>query len=110
MKQYCITLLASCASVAPLWLHAFERDHQAHTHGEGTATIVIEQEIAHVHLALPAMDVVGFEHAPRTEAHRHTIHQAQALLSQPEHVIQWPERALCELASHQLMLRPNGMS
>lgn len=41
MKQYCITLLASCASVAPLWLHAFERDHQAHTHGEGTATIVI---------------------------------------------------------------------
>lgn len=42
MKHFCRTQeLALLIFFAPLWLHAFKRNHQAHTHGEGALTLVM---------------------------------------------------------------------
>lgn len=42
----------------------------AHVHGIGELNVAIDGEALLVELISPAMDLVGFEHAPRTEAQR----------------------------------------
>ncbi len=90
------------AAASPAWLHGFERDHHAHTHGEGEMTLIVEQETALVHVILPAINVVGFEHAPRSAEHKRAVKQAQQLLSRVDNVIALPAQANCQIVSHQV--------
>ena len=54
------------------------REHEAHEHGHGTLDIVVEGEELAIELRIPAVNVVGFEHAPRDEAEREAIRKALA--------------------------------
>ena len=69
-----------------------------HVHGVGTLQLVLEGNQLHVELSLPAMDVVGFEHAPRTAEQRDAVTQAVALLKDSSHVVEPPAAAGCTAA------------
>ena len=67
------TLLAGAAFAASDGEH---REHEAHEHGHGTLDIVVEGEELVIELRIPAVNVVGFEHAPKNDAEREAVRQA----------------------------------
>ncbi len=69
-----------------------------HVHGVGTLQLVLEGNHLHVELSLPAMDVVGFEHTPKTAEQRDAVTKAVALLKDSGHVIEPPAAAGCTTA------------
>lgn len=71
---------------------------EPHVHGAGTLQLVLEGNQLHVELNLPAMDVVGFEHAPKTAEQRAAVTQAVALLKDSSHVVEPPAAAGCTAA------------
>ncbi len=93
--------LASTGMVAAL---AFALTHAAlaaapHIHGVGTLQLVMEGNRLSVELRLPAMDVVGFEHAPREAKHREAVKKAVALLKDSRQILEPPAAAECVLAT-----------
>lgn len=93
--------LASIGMVAAL---AFAFTHAAlaaapHVHGIGTLQLVVEGNRLTVELRLPAMDVVGFEHAPREVKHREAVQKAVALLKDSRQILEPPAAAECVLAT-----------
>ena len=52
------------------------REHGAHAHGHGTLDIVVEGDQAVFELRIPAVNVVGFEHAPQDDAEHETVRRA----------------------------------
>ncbi|MFP4279541.1 MAG: DUF2796 domain-containing protein [Halochromatium sp.] len=60
------------------------RDHGAHVHGVGHLNIAVDGDLLLIELISPAMDLLGFEHAPRTETQRQTIEATRAQLQAPE--------------------------
>ena len=53
-----------------------QREHDAHAHGHGTLDIVVEGDQALIELRIPAVNVVGFEHAPRDDAEHEAVRRA----------------------------------
>lgn len=72
---------------------------EPHIHGVGTLQLVMEGSRLTIELRLPAMDVVGFEHAPREAKHREAITKAVTLLKNPHQVLESPAAAECVLAT-----------
>jgi hypothetical protein len=70
-----------------------------HVHGVGALQLVVEDHHLHIEISLPAMDVVGFEHAPRTVAQRDAVTQAAALLKDVRKMLELPTAAECTVAS-----------
>jgi len=61
-------------------LHGAEstpRQHGAHAHGEGVLEVAVDGHDLLVSFRIPAVNVVGFEHAPADDAQRRTIAQAR---------------------------------
>ncbi len=69
-----------------------------HVHGAGALQLVLEGSSLNVELRLPAMDVVGFEHAPRTAKHKEAVKTAVALLKDSRKVFELPAAAECAAA------------
>ena len=91
--------LLSSAIAIILTLHgAAALAGKPHVHGVGTLRLVLEGNHLHVELSLPAMDVVGFEHKPRTAEQRDAVTKAVALLEDSSHVIEPPAAAGCATA------------
>lgn len=67
----------------------------AHLHGHGTVNIAIEGGAVWIELEAPGSDIVGFEHAARTEAEQATVAAARALLERPAELIVLPAAAGC---------------
>ena len=72
------------------------REHDAHEHGHGTLDIVVEGEELVIELRMPAVNVVGFEHAPRDDAEREAVRQALVPFADGASVFLLPEGAECE--------------
>jgi hypothetical protein len=92
----CVTSLLVAAFSSFLFtplLHAGE----AHEHGVVTLDAVIEGKLLDVMLMTPAVNIVGFEHLPETEAQKAEILQAISSLKQGYQAIQLPSAALCLL-------------
>ena len=87
-------LLAGAAFAASEGEH---REHDAHEHGHGTLDIVIEGEELVIELRIPAVNVVGFEHAPRDDAEREAVRQALVPFGDAASVFLLPEGAECEV-------------
>ncbi len=62
----------STAVIAEEEQYEAQRHHEAHLHGTGQINIAIEKDTLMVELSMPAMNVVGFEHAPR-DKQQHTM-------------------------------------
>ena len=73
------------------------REHDPHEHGRGALDIVLEGEDLVAELRIPAVNVVGFEHAPGDDAELETVRNAIARFSDPAAVLVPTADAECEI-------------
>lgn len=73
------------------------REHAAHAHGHGTLDIVVEGEELAIELRIPAVNAVGFEHAPRDDAERARIRKALVAFGDAAKAVALPAAAKCEV-------------
>ncbi len=71
---------------------------EPHVHGTGTLQLVLEGGSLNAELRLPAMDVVGFEHAPREAKHKEAVKKAVGMLKDSRKVLALPDDAQCTAA------------
>ena len=89
-----------CALLAGVALAASDdghREHDPHEHGHGALDIVLEGEELVAELRIPAVNVVGFEHAPRDDTEREAVREAVARFSNAAAVLVPAEEAECEI-------------
>ncbi|MDZ7828904.1 MAG: DUF2796 domain-containing protein [Halofilum sp. (in: g-proteobacteria)] len=75
--RYCLPVLAA-ALVAHGAANAERRDHGAHVHGVMEMDVAALGEELEIALRSPAMNIVGFEHAPRTDEQHARLDNAVA--------------------------------
>ena len=85
-----------------------KRGAEAHEHGHGTFSMVIENDHAVIEVAVPAFDIVGFEHAPSTAAHRIAMADAAATLSRPDILFAIPAGAGCAVGQVEIGFGATG--
>ena len=68
----------------------------AHVHGEAVLKIVVDDAGALATFEAPAVDIVGFEYEPRTDAEKQAVADGIALLSNPSTVLTLTPAAGCE--------------
>ena len=88
------TLLAGAAFAAS---DDERREHDAHEHGHGALDIVVEGEELVIELRIPAVNVVGFEHAPKDDAEREAIRKALVPFGDAASLFVLPAEAECEV-------------
>jgi hypothetical protein len=74
-----------------------QRQHGTHEHGVASLTLVIEGTVMQVELDSPAMNLVGFEHAPASDAERKRLDDALAVLADWRRLFRLSDEAGCEL-------------
>ncbi|RTE64520.1 DUF2796 domain-containing protein [Amphritea opalescens] len=94
MNKYCLALMATTLAVPAV---GYERQHGSHEHGAATMQLVIEDDVLQLQIETPAMNILGFEHAPHTAEQRSIVEQATALLNNPENVVSLPAAAQCKM-------------
>jgi hypothetical protein len=78
------------------------RQHGAHEHGGGQLNVAVEQNQLMLDLSLPAMNVVGFEHAVTDQVERDQVTAAADLLKQGMQLFTPSPAAKCELVDAQV--------
>jgi hypothetical protein len=76
--------------------------HGAHEHGKITINAALENQQLSIELDAPAINVVGFEHAPRTEPEKTAVRQAAALLQGAQRLFGFPPAARCQRVGSQV--------
>jgi hypothetical protein len=85
------------ACTGPAYAEEFTQ-HAAHEHGRATLDLAVDAGTVTMRLSAPAMDIVGFEHAPRTAAERGAAESANVLLKQHKALFAFPVAARCTAA------------
>jgi hypothetical protein len=80
------------------------RSRGAHDHGSATVDIAVQDATLDISLHSPAINVVGFEHAPRSVEEKTALAQANRVFGSPRGLFLIPEDAAC--ASVSVMLMP----
>jgi len=70
----------------------------AHVHGSGELRVAVEKSQLTVEFRSPLNNLVGFEHAPRTDAQRAAIKAMTASLNRPDTLLKLPKAAACTAA------------
>lgn len=91
-------LVAAFLSLA-LAGHAGAHTPKAHVHGEATLNVVVDGPQLELQLEAPLDSVLGFEHAPRTEAQRQQVRAMAARLRQAQSLFEPTPEAGCSLTS-----------
>ena len=77
--------------------HGESREHGAHVHGTAELDVAkVGNELA-IDFRSPAMNIVGFEHAPTTDAQRRALADVLEQLRSPEALFGVPAAAGCEV-------------
>ncbi|WP_010487055.1 DUF2796 domain-containing protein [Pseudomonas sp. S9] len=84
-------LLALPFALLPLAAMAHDHDHDhaehaslgAHEHGVAQLNVALDGNTLEIELESPAMNLVGFEHAPSSDADKAAISQARSQLEKP---------------------------
>lgn len=74
-----------------------KRSHKAHVHGEGKFVLAAEGKNLEIEMEIPADDIVGFEHSPKTAKQKKAVKDAVKILRQGNKVVILPKRAKCHL-------------
>ena len=69
--------------------------HAAHEHGKATLDVALDDGRLEIRLATPAINVLGFERAPRTDAEKQAVAAATALLARHRELFSFPVAARC---------------
>lgn len=73
------------------------RQHDSHMHGIATINMALEGDEVHIELDSPAVNIVGFEHAPSSDADHAALEKAVALLKDGDKLFEFNESAECKL-------------
>lgn len=105
-------LLALPFALLPGFALAVEHDHDhdhahhdslsAHQHGAAELDAALDGATLEIELRSPAMNLVGFEHAPSSEADTRKLADARKQLEQPNGLFGLPAAAACTLAVTEL--------
>ncbi|MGE8411531.1 MAG: DUF2796 domain-containing protein [Pseudomonas sp.] len=85
--------------------HEHEHEHAslgAHEHGVARLNAVLDGQALELELQSPAMNLVGFEHAPGTDADKAKVAAARKQLEQPLVLFNLPRAAACVVAKQEL--------
>ncbi|MDD1151869.1 DUF2796 domain-containing protein [Pseudomonas sp. TNT2022 ID357] len=85
--------------------HDHEHEHGslgAHEHGVARLNAVLDGQALELELESPAMNLVGFEHAPSTDADKAKVAAARTQLEQPLVLFGLPKAAACTVAKQEL--------
>lgn len=88
--------------------HEETRQLGAHVHGEGVLLIAVEGREVAMTLQAPGADIVGFEHAAKTDADRAALDAAKARLSEPLSLFVLPAAAGCAVSSVEVEYEVEG--
>jgi hypothetical protein len=80
--------------------HGHDDDHRqygAHVHGIAALNLALEGKEVHLELASPAANIVGFEHAPSSEADHAALDKAVALLKDGDALFRFNAEAGCRM-------------
>lgn len=80
-----VALLISCHLCNPFSTTANAQEHGAHTHGEADVLIILEGTSLFITLKSPAVNLLGFEHAPHTDKQKQLTKEVVAKLQKAEH-------------------------
>ncbi|AZC21024.1 DUF2796 domain-containing protein [Pseudomonas sp. CMR5c] len=95
----------AATQVAQAHDHEHEHEHGslgAHEHGVARLNAVLDGQALELELESPAMNLVGFEHAPGSDADKAKISAARKQLEQPLALFSLPKAANCSVASQEL--------
>ncbi|WP_347909377.1 DUF2796 domain-containing protein [Pseudomonas grandcourensis] len=102
-------LLALPFALLPLAVaHAAdEHDHEhgslgAHEHGVGRLNAALDGKTLELELESPAMNLVGFEHVPTSDADKAKVAAVRAQLEQPQALFNLPKAAGCVVENQEL--------
>ncbi|MES9971042.1 MAG: DUF2796 domain-containing protein [Candidatus Thiodiazotropha sp.] len=73
------------------------RQHEAHVHGIAALNLALEGEEVHLELDSPAANMVGFEHAPSSEADHGALDKAMAALKNGDQLFRFNKEAGCRM-------------
>mgnify|MGYP001828388177 FL=1 len=93
-------LIASGVSAEEKHEHGHDdekRQHGAHVHGIAALNLALEGEEVHVELDSPAANIVGFEHAPSSEADHAALDKAVATLKKGDQLFRFNSEAGCRM-------------
>ncbi len=83
-------------------LHARDSDHEqhaAHIHGEAQLLIALDGATLELEFQSPAMNIVGFEHQPKSEKQVNAVKTAMDTLKQPDLIFTLSSAAQCNPVS-----------
>ena len=69
----------------------------SHQHGVAQLDVALDGTVLEIELRSPAINLLGFEHAPRSAADKDKLADARARLEQPNNLFGLPPRARCVL-------------
>ncbi|KUM37925.1 ZrgA family zinc uptake protein [Pseudomonas sp. EpS/L25] len=106
MRLPLLTLCLAAALAQPAFAHGTQDDHDEHEHGSLGAHVHGEShlDMAQTDTGLelqwrsPAADLVGFEHAPRSQAEKDAVAALRQALENPQALVKLPAAAECKLA------------
>jgi Protein of unknown function (DUF2796) len=98
-------ILATLLAAAPAFAADTAEQHPAHQHGAASLEISLEGRTLQVALDGPADNLLGFEHAARTEAEKQTLARAEQRLRQPAELFATPPAAQCQAQPPKIEIR-----
>ena len=87
---------------------ADRREAKAHAHGHARANVVVEGQRLHIELEAPGADIVGFEHAAKTDAEKKAETDARTKLQNTANVVEIPAAAGCKTEKSSVELHREG--
>jgi len=97
-----LALALVCAAGSPAMAGEF-RSRGVHEHGSATVDIAVQDATLDIALHSPAINVVGFEHAPRSADEKSALAQANRVFTSPKELFSMPAAAACASVSVTLM-------
>ncbi len=92
---FSISLLAFHSQISAAEHEQEYEQHGAHVHGVAQLLIAQEGDTLEIEFHSPAMNIVGFEHQPKTETQHQAIETAIDTLGQPDQLFRLPSAAKC---------------
>jgi hypothetical protein len=93
---FALCLLAS-AIATPSIAADEHRELGAHEHGRGNLNIAVEGNKVSMELEVPGADIVGFEHAAKTDREKAAVEAAKTQLASPLTLFALPAAAACRV-------------
>lgn len=100
--------LAALFLVASASAQDSRREHAAHQHGSGALNVAVQAGELAIELRMPGVNVVGFEHAPASEADHAAIDRALAVFRDPARLFVTDAKADCVVEHAEASIGPPG--